>query len=760
MTTFADYVQLVRAAQAPRPAPKAHPLIPTWEDLLTFAMVMVVFLSVVNSIEDANWVPSMPSLMLPALVALLTGFLVGRTKLHELFAHLLAIGVGAAVVAAQMVGFARGDTIGARWGDLKERVADFVTVVRDNGISTDNLPFVLLVLALAFVAAYFSAWAVFRWHNAWLGVVPPGIALLTNISYLPGQPATSFIFFLFGAILLVMRMHLLKQIDDWRRAGTPYPRYLSVSYLNAAFWASVVLLVLVWGLPVAKKSNLFAGVWDRVANPIEDRTRDWGRFFAGVASKKPLDLQDFGDIHAFQTGASQSNREIARLTGEPPTRGDLAALRGATYDLYSASGWKIAPQSEVDLAPSEVAPVGIGADATNPLRRQVTVEVQTSDDTQVLLSIGVPVAVNIPAKAEVSVEDQGDIGVLRPADRLQAGDRYVVTGSISVATDKQLAALGTDYPTSITSRYLQLPDELPQRVRDLATELTTGKDTPYEKAHAIELYLRTVPVVDRIALPPPGSDGIDYFLFEARQGFYDYHASAMAVLLRAAGVPARVVSGYVLDQFDRETGEYVIQQANAYTWPEVYFPGVGWVAFSPTADQPAVARSAELDGSVDSAPIGRDPEDLPSGRGGPPRGTFVEARFQQEEPGAAGRSGNWPWFIAAGVFGVLLAAAAGARFLWERGLRRYPYPARVWAKTQRLASWARLGPHPQSTPHEYARELSAKIPGAAPIRTLADAYVRSRFGRKEAAQPAEDARLESAWKSVRLRLVARVLRLR
>lgn len=766
-TSVADYIAVMRNANtAPRPRARRKPgLIPGWEEWLTFALVVVVFLSVVNSIEDAEWVPQMPSILAPSMVALLAGFLLGRTKLHEVFAHLLAIAAGFGVVLLQLIEFSRGETFGERWVDLKVRIADFVLVVRDNGISTDNLPFVMLVLALTYLAAYFSSWAIFRWKNAWLGVIPAGVALLTNISYLPGQPATSFLFFLFGAILLVMRLHLMKQVEEWERTGTPYPPYLSISYLNATFWVSTVLLGAVWLVPVAEKSNIFNGAWERMVNPLQDRADDWGRFFAGIASKKPVGLHDFGDTLAFQGAPSLSNEEIARVIGEPPTRGDLAALRGAAYDVYTPSGWKVGDRAEVTVPAADVAPVGVATDPDNPLRKQITVEITASGDQGTILTLGQPVAASIPTKQKVNADDESDVGSVEPADDLGAGERYLATGSISTATDEQLNAIGTDYPAAITGPYLQIPDDLPQRVRDLAEELTRGKQTPYEKAQAIELYLRTVPLSTSITPPPPGSDGVDYFLFEARSGFFDYHASAMAVLLRAAGVPARVATGFVLDDFDNETGQYVLRESNTYTWPEVYFPGQGWVAFNPSPDRPAVNREDNETAPADTDGNQREP-DLPTGNpGGSNRGAFVEPQDQDQvqRPIAVEEGVNPLWYVLAAIAGVLVLGTVTGRLLWERGLGKLPHAAKAWEKTIRLASWAKLGPRPAQTPREYARMVSARIPKAAPVKTIADAYTRSRWSRPGAA-PAdaatEEQRVEGAWKAVRLPLLAKLFRLR
>ena len=73
----------------------------------------------------------------------------------------------------------------------------------------------------------------------------------------------------------------------------------------------------------------------------------------------------------------------------------------------------------------------------------------------------------------------------------------------------------------------------------------------YDKAAAIESYLRTFPIDYNVPKTPPGRDSVDYFLFDAQRGYFDYHASAMAVMLRTLGIPARVATGYV-DRPDAE----------------------------------------------------------------------------------------------------------------------------------------------------------------------------------------------------------------
>jgi hypothetical protein len=136
--------------------------------------------------------------------------------------------------------------------------------------------------------------------------------------------------------------------------------------------------------------------------------------------------------------------------------------------------------------------------------------------------------------------------------------------------------------------YLQLPVNLPDRVRILADRIARNGKTPFEKAVLIQDYLReTYPYDLDVPSPGLGKDAVDYFLFEAQKGFCSYYASAMAVMLRIEGIPARVVTGYATGEYDYQRKAYVVALSSAHAWVEVYFPGSGWIEFEPTP-----ARSA------------------------------------------------------------------------------------------------------------------------------------------------------------------------
>jgi transglutaminase-like putative cysteine protease len=168
-----------------------------------------------------------------------------------------------------------------------------------------------------------------------------------------------------------------------------------------------------------------------------------------------------------------------------------------------------------------------------------------------------------------------------------AQEAYTVHGLQSAATVEQLRLAGDDYPEWVVARYLQLPDEVPERVHRLAHTIAATATNAYDRAAAVEAYLRqTITYNDDVAAPPPDRDAVDYVLFDLRQGYCDYYASAMVVLLRALGIPGRMAAGYAQGEYDYAKRAFVVRQRDAHAWPEVFFPHYGWVEFEPTSARP------------------------------------------------------------------------------------------------------------------------------------------------------------------------------
>lgn len=163
--------------------------------------------------------------------------------------------------------------------------------------------------------------------------------------------------------------------------------------------------------------------------------------------------------------------------------------------------------------------------------------------------------------------------------RLQVDEPSYSLEALRQTDMEKYESLGAEF-----DRYLQLPDTLPQRVRDLAHDITDIVPTAYEKARAIETYFKLngyTYSTTGVAIPTETEDYVDQFLFETKVGYCDNFSTSMVVLMRSLGIPARWVKGFVTgDAIDNTT--YEITNNEAHSWVEVYLVGIGWVPFEPT----------------------------------------------------------------------------------------------------------------------------------------------------------------------------------
>lgn len=142
-----------------------------------------------------------------------------------------------------------------------------------------------------------------------------------------------------------------------------------------------------------------------------------------------------------------------------------------------------------------------------------------------------------------------------------------------------------DYDAELRETYLQLP-ALDPRVPELARRITERAKTPYDKAVAIESYLRSRYQYTLDLTGRPEANALAQFLFVVRAGHCEYFASSMAILLRTLDIPARIVNGFLPGEYNDLGRDYIVRSSDAHTWVEVYFPGYGWLTFDPTPSAP------------------------------------------------------------------------------------------------------------------------------------------------------------------------------
>lgn len=191
--------------------------------------------------------------------------------------------------------------------------------------------------------------------------------------------------------------------------------------------------------------------------------------------------------------------------------------------------------------------------------------------------------------SEISA-DRG--GAFYDTDRQHPINTYQAVSFVELPSGRLLRSAGEAYPPGIQLLYLQLPKHLDPRVRALAEQIAGRANNPYDKSAAIEQHLRTNYAYTLQLPSTPSRDPLALFLFERRQGHCEYFASAMAVMLRTLGIPARLVNGFRGGELNPLTGSYIVRARDAHSWVEAYFPQYGWIAFDPTPPGPGQAAGA------------------------------------------------------------------------------------------------------------------------------------------------------------------------
>ena len=168
--------------------------------------------------------------------------------------------------------------------------------------------------------------------------------------------------------------------------------------------------------------------------------------------------------------------------------------------------------------------------------------------------------------------------------------RYQATSDIAQPGPSELRQAGTNYPPYVDARYVKLP-VLDPRIPRLAEQITASAGNNYDKAAALESYLRTHFTYSLQLGRTVPHDPLANFLFERKQGHCEYFASSMAIMLRTLGIPSRMVNGFRTGEFNDVTSQYLVRASNAHSWVEAYFPGHGWIAFDPTPDAAMPVRT-------------------------------------------------------------------------------------------------------------------------------------------------------------------------
>ena len=474
----------------------------------------------------------------------------------------------------------------------------------------DSLLFVTFIVVVVWCIGLFSAYGWAR-HNSYLAAVLPG-GLFTLIIHLydpfVGRRIWALGIYLLLALLLLGRKSYLEDSQAWRAKRIFQMQGASFDLMRGMVATATVLVLLAWSIPAS------ASGWQAAVRSWKQLTRPWREaqqwLSTAVEALESPASRSGGDFygHRLDLGVGTSLAESIVFTAKVdslPQEPARLYWRGYVYDTYTKQGWSNAHIQSNEFTPDmEPWPV-LEASRLIPARFTIKVQIPQS----LLYMPYQPLWVSRPGRIEVASapNQERDMAAWYAEPQLLPGEQYRIQAALSNPSIQDLRAASVDYPAWVVERYLQLPEDFSPRIRALAEQITAGQTTPYDQAAAITLYLRSeLEYVNPLPLPPPAeADPLEWVLFESKQAFCNYYATAEVLMLRSLGIPARMAVGFAegqLDEgkFDSET-LLIVRALDAHAWPEVYFPGIGWVEFEPTSSQSPLVRP-DIPDTLEAAP--------------------------------------------------------------------------------------------------------------------------------------------------------------
>jgi transglutaminase-like putative cysteine protease len=290
---------------------------------------------------------------------------------------------------------------------------------------------------------------------------------------------------------------------------------------------------------------------------------------------------------------------VMRVTVEgDPRRFQGVKWRGVGLTSFDGTHWFNDNTEQTPITPASEQRIVLPRDegwrsrSYHPLRYHV---LRSALSTDVLFAAPTPQEI-VGRFHLVNVDETGSLHSPQYAFEPLAYDAVSEAGLPSV---RELQRASTDYPENIRLVYLRLP-EMDPKVAALARQVTSSAANNYDRAAAIQNYLRSN---FRYTLDPSGiepKDPIVSFLFKSRAGFCEYFAASMTVMLRTLNIPSRLVNGFQTGSYNRVGKDFVVRARDAHSWVEVYFPKYGWITFDPTPADPNPIRAGAWDDYLDA----------------------------------------------------------------------------------------------------------------------------------------------------------------
>jgi transglutaminase-like putative cysteine protease len=577
-----------------------NPLIRWWDIPAAVMIVIAVFISGLR-LTTTSWTPDLNYAMNMGILGVLLGLALGKSIFEKRVVTWLSIEYLLVLLPRQLItGMDKDIDLSERLLSTGNRLLLSISEFVVGQPVKDHLLFVTFLCIVYWLVGLTAGYYLVRHANFLASVLPAGCVMMAIHIYDRSSVEHIYMlaFYLFICLLLLGRHFFLHNRLAWGQRRVHLSTETTQDLSTGMIVSATVIILLAWNLPqVLPYARSVAKQWDEISQPWNDFLERMDNAVASVENgggsrangyNSRLDL---GNSNPLSTQLVFTVLAPEEVFGFP-----RLYWRGRIYDKFENGHWA---NSRFQTAP--FSPVTQKFNIPDTLQRS---EIEFSynvvaDEQSMLYAPPQPIWVSRPAdilQDEIS-QERADLIAVIAAPALQRGEVYRVRAMLADPSIQGLREAGEIYPEWVTKRYLQLPKDLSPKLRALAQDLSAGLKTPYDKANAITNYLRNeIKYSTSVSIPKNTADPLEYVVFDLKEGFCTYYASAEVLMLRAVGVPARMAVGYAQGEItvDESKAEMVIKYSvlrrDAHAWPEVYFPTYGWIEFEPTGNQSALER--------------------------------------------------------------------------------------------------------------------------------------------------------------------------
>lgn len=718
-------------------------------DVLSILLILLCIWLPAAMLRSTGWSKGLFLVEILAVISVLAGLGLGKTRLSGaqvgavFFLLTIVIPPGIFIIAMTTTG---GPV--DRMAEFLIRINQAVTQVFIGRVIQDSILFTFFCGYFFWLIGYFTGYGYSRRDNPWQGLLASAVIFGVIIFYNGSTRSAEWIgaILVFSLLMLAARLYWNQQRYEWMNnrysiepgAGRSVFLVAGVVSLLLVFGSwnlQTIILSFTPGTPEQEQFSQFmkdiqSGLQTNIPS-LQSATSLTGSYPGSLKLGSQAPLQQ---TEAFQVKVIGSTKRVSRYY-----------WRVRIYDQYINGQWRAPDAINIRgafLQKEEIAAL--------PSFTQTKLQyIWQGGDGTIVPYAGRVSGVDIATRFEpfsVNAAMAGD-GILFPQKTLNRNSLLMVDSAVFAGKDVDLRSAPPVTPAEILAENVLVPSTVPQRVIDLGRQLAVGQ-TMYDRVEAVTDYLRNgYEYKSQISPVPFGKDPVDWFLFESKQGFCNYFASSEVILLRAAGIPARLAVGY--SQGERTADGFQIRMNNGHAWPEVYFAGIGWVPFEPTASEPETPYSSDDGSGADGNHQNNQPRQTNAQSNPQPPGS-IDPRSNDSVDGSPDEVILSQWGLPAILLMAVLVCGAGIwlgfrKNIWKKPPRlsrlfmkwlaamHWPVPGwlarwdwynslpeagKQYVRLAKLAKLFRMVPDTLQTPYEMLDDLLTIMPESAQVVSL------------------------------------------